>query len=105
LSNAGPTFTCYTSLTCVISREDARQADGGMYVTLIPVDSSFNIITSDPSKIVRLSAKYNGNFPVVGCCFVPDTTYLNSISSYLEDVLLHIYALHGFFTDIPGNTP
>lgn len=64
----------------------------GQYVTLVPVDGTtgdINITGTPP--IIRVSDRYNGNYP--------DATYLQYVTSYVEDGICHCYALHGFFND------
>lgn len=73
-----------------ICREDARSADGGQYVSRIPIDDQGNIVTSNPDLIVRLSRKYGGMYP--------GPSYLNSVSGYCEDGVYHIWAVRGFFS-------
>jgi hypothetical protein len=72
--------------------EDARKADGGQYVTRVPLDANGNIDASDPSKIVRLSTKYAGVYP--------GPTYLKCVSGYAEDGVYHAWATHGMFPDV-----
>jgi hypothetical protein len=75
----------------IVCREDARRADGGMYVSLVPLDANGNIISRDPSGIVRISSKYEGVYP--------GPTYLVHVSGYAEDGVYHAWAAHGFFSD------
>jgi hypothetical protein len=74
-----------------VCREDARLADGGMYVSLAPIDKEGNLMTSSPDSIVRLSTIYQGVYP--------GPTYLECVSGYAEDGVYHAWASHGFFSD------
>jgi hypothetical protein len=67
-------------------REDARSADGGMYVTRVAVDASWNVLLS-PAP-VRISSRYAGSYP--------GPSYLQSVAAYAEDGVAHIWANHGF---------
>lgn len=79
-----------------LCREDARSADGGMYVSLAPVNSDGSLITTGTPPIIRVSNKHQGVFP--------NATYLQSVSGYLEDGILTSWAERGFFADISGFT-
>lgn len=92
--------------TYIMTKEDnynippyggASQANGpmaagsariGMYVSLCPIDANFNAIASPP--MIRISSAYSGVYP--------GPTYLQNVSGYVEDGVLHIWATHGFFT-------
>ncbi len=69
-----------------VSVEDSRLADGGMYVALVPIDASNNVLASP--AVIRISAQYDGVYPGPG--------FLQNVGSYLEDGVLHIWASHGF---------
>lgn len=72
--------------------DDDRDAGNGMYVSLVPTDSDGNVDIDGSPAIVRLSSKYEGTYPT--------TKYLQLATSYVEDGIVFIYALHGFFGDI-----
>jgi hypothetical protein len=71
--------------------DDDRTAGNGMYVALVPTDSDGNVDVDGTPSIVRLSSKYDGTYPT--------TKYLQLATSYVEDGIVFIYALHGFFGD------
>jgi hypothetical protein len=70
--------------------EDARNADGGMYVSLAPLDANGNL-ARDQNGVVRISGRYQGLYP--------GPTYLACVSGYAEDGIYHAWASHGFFSD------
>lgn len=71
--------------------DDDRTAGDGMYVSLVPTDSDGNVDGDGTPPIVRLSNSYEGTYPT--------TRYLQLATSYVEDGIVFIYALHGFFGD------
>jgi len=64
----------------------------GQYVSLVPVDSTTGdlILTGSPA-IIRVSTVYNGIYP--------DATYLQYVTNQVENGIVTLYALHGFFGD------
>lgn len=76
-----------TAQKWIYAREDARSADGGMYVTRVALDSNYNVLSS-PAP-VRISAKYLGDYP--------GPTYMNDVSAYVESGVAHIFCSHGMF--------
>ncbi len=83
----------YNSQLYAIVNQDSRNADGGMYVAMVPIDSSNNVLASP--AVIRISAKYDGVYPGPG--------YLQNVSSYLEDGVLHMWASHGFAPSSSNN--
>lgn len=67
---------------------DARNNSSGMFVSRVPVDSSFNVLSSP--AVANISAAYTGVFP--------GPTYLQDVAAYVEDGIAHYYAETGFFT-------
>lgn len=70
--------------------EDARGADGGMHVTLAPVDENYEIIDTGTPPAIRL-ASYEGNFP--------SFDFLQSVGHHVADGILHFWAHRGYFSD------
>jgi hypothetical protein len=64
----------------------------GQYVSMVPIDANWNVDTNDLNDVVRISSRYAGTYP--------GPTYLQSVSGFLEDGIAHIWATHGFFSDI-----
>jgi hypothetical protein len=58
------------------------------YVSLVPVDASFNGLSSP--AVIRISEAHTGLYP--------GPTYLQVVVGYQEDGLLHAWALRGFYT-------
>ncbi len=58
----------------------------GIYISLVPIDSNFNALASP--DVIRISDVYNGPYPGPG--------YMQQVSGYVEDGVLHIWAAHGF---------
>ncbi len=62
--------------------------NGGLFVSRVAVDSNYNTLSS-PSPI-RVSTTYDGIWP--------GPSYIQQISSYLEDGVMYYYVERGFFT-------
>jgi len=64
----------------------------GQYVSLVPVDSTTGDLnfTGTPA-IIRVSSVYSGVYP--------DATYLQYVTNYVENGIVTLYAVHGFFGD------
>lgn len=64
----------------------------GQYVSLVPVDSTTGDLnfTGSPA-IIRVSSVYSGIYP--------DATYLQYVTNYVENGIVTLYAVHGFFGD------
>ncbi len=56
------------------------------YVALFPIDTDFNYLATPP--VIRISDAYEGVYP--------GPSYLQNPSGYVEDGVLHVYALNGF---------
>jgi hypothetical protein len=61
--------------------------NGGMWVVRAPVDSGYNVLSSPAT--IRVSSIYDGVYP--------GPTYLQQVSSYLEDGIMYYYVERGFF--------
>jgi hypothetical protein len=61
--------------------------NGGMWVVRTPVDSGYNVLSSPTT--VRVSTLYDGVYP--------GPTYLQQLSSYLEDGIMYYYVERGFY--------
>jgi hypothetical protein len=64
----------------------------GMYVTLVPIDGTtgdINITGTPP--MIRVSDVYSGLYP--------DATYLQYVTNCVENGIVTVYAVHGFFAD------
>lgn len=64
----------------------------GQYVSAVPVGATGAVATNDLNDVIRISDRYAGNYPG------PD--YLQSVSAFAEDGVAHIWACHGFFSDV-----
>jgi len=64
----------------------------GQYVTLVPFDiATGDMNFSGTPAMIRLSNVYNGQYP--------GSNYLQYTTSYIENGIVTVYALHGFFGD------
>lgn len=64
----------------------------GQYVSAVPITSTGAVDTNDANDIIRISDRYAGNYP--------GPTYFQSVSGYAEDGVAHLWATHGFFSDV-----
>lgn len=66
---------------------------GGQYVSLVPFDTTTGDVdaTGNTLPVIRISDKYNGIYP--------SSSYLQYVTSYVEDGIVTAYAVHGFFGD------
>ena len=65
----------------------------GQYVTLVPVDGTTGDMNfSGTPPMIRLSNVYNGLYPT--------SSYLQYTTSYVENGIVTVYAVHGFFGDV-----
>lgn len=81
-------YFMYNGQLSALCREDARADDDGMYAAIVAVDSDLNILTS-PAP-VRVTGKHSGVYPGPG--------YLQEVSGYVEDGVLHFWTRRGFET-------
>lgn len=63
----------------------------GQYVTLVPVDGTTGDVIVGGPAFIRLSNQYAGLYPT--------SSYLQYVTSYIENGIVTCYALHGFFGD------
>lgn len=63
----------------------------GQYVTLVPIDGTTGDIIVGGPPYIRISDQYNGIYP--------SASYLQYVTSYVEDGVVTCYALHGFYGD------
>lgn len=64
----------------------------GQYATLVPVDSTTGDLNfSGSPAMIRISNMYKGEYPAAN--------YLQYVTNYVENGIVTLYAVHGFFGD------
>lgn len=94
----GGAGTYHVSARANLSARRMQAGANGMkgntqYIALWPIDADFTLLTSPPP--IRISNTY---FPLQ----FPGPGYNQSIACYVEDGVLHIYGVRGFFSSGPG---
>lgn len=65
------------------------------YISLVPIDpTTSQFLSRNPADFIRISA--NGDFVQS----FPGPDFLQSLTSYSEDGLLHVYGSHGYITEV-----
>jgi len=77
----------YNGQLYAVVTERTGTSTGPQYVSLAPIDSNFNVVSS--TSVIRIAGPYDGVYPGPG--------FVQSVNAYQEDGILNIYVERGFF--------